>query len=122
MTTPDLTEKLKEFLMGCDINNQIGKPLFAVRSSSYSLSPAVAEIIAKQLAPEIDKMMPRWIPVSEGLPDEGQAVDVWTKRGIRFTDVVINKTTYKDWRWDNHDYSVQFDSVIYWMPIMKGPM
>ena len=103
MSTIDLTGKLKELLMRCDYNE-----VFSLK-------------VAKQLAPEIEKMMPRWIPVSERLPEDGQRVDVQTKDGRRFTDVFVNKTTYKGWRWDNHDYSVQFDSVIYWMPIPKGP-
>ena len=106
----DLTEKLKELLMGCE-NLEGG----------YYCSGKDADLLAKQLAPEIEKMMPRWIPVSERLPEDGQRVDVQTKDDRRFTDVFINKTTYKGWRWDNHDYSVQFDSVIYWMPIPKGP-
>ena len=101
----DLTEKLKELLMGCDY------------SGAFSLK------VAKQLAPEIEKMMPRWIPVSERLPDEGQEVDLWV------LDCRYENMTFKSE--DNNRFFIEAgglnmiclygDDNIYWTPIPKGP-
>ena len=108
MNTNDLTEKLKEIMV--ELN--------------HPLSDWYAEDIAKQLAPEIEKLMPRWIPVSEGLPDDGQKVDVF-----RHGERRINMHFYKS----DPGYFTSIDGVLvfwlkdkvngdmYWTPIMKWP-
>ena len=103
MTTNDLTEKLKELLMDCDFE-------------TFSTAE-----IAKQLAPEIEKLMPRWIPVSEGLPDEGQRVDVWNGES-RWPDMGFITTRSGKWVLVGHGGVIEEGEQVYWMPIMKGPM
>jgi hypothetical protein len=57
MTAADLTEKLKELLMGCDCNNVKSSPLFTIVDNRLVLAAHVADLIVKQLAPEIEKMI-----------------------------------------------------------------
>jgi hypothetical protein len=109
----DLTERLKELLSTAKFGK--GKHL--------SVSQELAEMLAEALAPEIEKMMPRWIPVSERLPDEGQGVDVWgNEQSIRSAEFKNGKffqwVGYHD---DGYDLEIAF-TVTHWMPIMKGPM
>ena len=59
-----LTEKLKELLMATGHFN------------GYH-SDFIAERIAQHLAPEIEKMLPRWVPVSEIKLKDGVRYLVW---------------------------------------------
>jgi len=120
----DLTEKLKELLMRCDCGTSNCFTLFDANDECYTLGKSLAGRIAKQLAPEIEKMMPRWIPVSERLPDEIDMVDLWAN-GTRYENMFFTKG-------DTGNYFISPDvetmiclygnnDDIYWMPIMKGP-
>lgn len=104
MNTPDLTEKLKELLMDCDFE-------------TFSTAE-----IAKQLAPEIEKMMPRWIPVSERLPDEGQMVDITTIHGVRMTGMETIVRSDGAMQFGDDECTYYACQVTHWMPIMKGPI
>jgi len=108
--TTDLTEKLKELLMKT--------PVFG---NYNEINAAFAAQTAKQLAPEIEKMMPRWIPVSERLPDEGQRVDVWNGES-RWPDMGFVTTRSGKWVLVGHGGVIEEGEQVYWMPIMKGPM
>ena len=106
----DLTEKLKELLMECDWK-------------SITPTMPLAEMLALQLAPEIEKLMPRWIPVSERLPDDLQCVDIINK-GNRWADMIFIKRNFGGDIFTCVDRSVELASgmATHWMPIMKGPM
>lgn len=124
MNTPTLAEKLKELLMGCDITIAQSIGIYNSDFLGYYPSSRFAEVIAQQLAPEIEKLIPQWIPVGERLPDEGQLVDIWHlsqryenmglihgRSGNYFTNIDGNVTIW-----------VENKSDIHWTPIMKGPM
>jgi len=106
MNTADLTEKLKEIMV--ELN--------------HPLSDWYAEDIAKQLAPEIEKLMPRWIPVSERLPDEGQMVDITTIHGVRRTGMETIVRSDGAMQFGDDECTYYACQVTHWMPIMKGPM
>ena len=55
----DLTEKLKELLMGCDITIARSIGIYNSDFLGYYPSSRFAEAIVKQLAPEIEKMLLR---------------------------------------------------------------
>ena len=116
MTTPDLTEKLKELLMSCDL---VEITRIFNHGTGYYPSESLARTIAKQLAPEIEKMMPRWIPVSERLPEDGFHVLAEWWQG----DVCIAHIRDGVW-WYRGNTGMKAANVppVKWMPIMKGPM
>lgn len=121
MNTNDLTEKLKELLMGCNCGDVNNRPGFVANDECYTLRQSLCERIAQQLAPEIEKMMPRWIPVGERLPDEGQVVDVITGGNVRICDLVTIIRPDGGMQFEGDGFAC-YAKVDYWMPIPKGPM
>jgi len=103
MNTADLTEKLKEIMV--ELN--------------HPLSDWYAEDIAKQLAPEIEKLMPRWIPVSES-PEErgGYLCEIDGSKHGR--GIIYEVVYWRDGQW--LEYSLMSCPIVRWMPIPKGPM
>jgi len=119
----DLTEKLKELLMGCDIKKDMKNHILFNKRDGCYLGDILASRLAQQLAPEIENMMPRWIPVGEGLPDKGQMVDIW-HLSQRYENMGLIHGRYSNY-FTNIDGNVTIwvenKSDIHWMPIMKGP-
>lgn len=81
MNTTELTEKLKEFLMGCECTDNV-ITFFAPFGNKFALGDSIAHQLAKQLAPEIEKMLPR----------ESWSKDIPNKSGDW-------------WQWDGNDES-----------------
>jgi hypothetical protein len=108
MNTTDLAEKLKELLMECEN-----------REGGYYFYGGDANLLAKQLAPEIEKLLPRWIPVSERLPKIGRVVDVWVPGEGRLAAVEKKIDAIGKGYFSNHDYVTW--NATHWMPIPKGP-
>lgn len=99
-----------------------------VSCGAYSRLPrdraqGIVEAISAGLIPSLG-VLPRWIPVGERLPEDGQLVDVWYLSS-RYADMVFRVN-------DGRDYFVSIDctttcwlddkKTFVWMPIMKGPM
>lgn len=120
----DLTEKLKELLMGCDVGHRMdGHTFHATADGCYLADPMLGRI-AQQLAPEIEKMLPRWIPVSERLPDEGRLVDLWYD-AIRYENMFFHVNEGAGYFLSVDTCTICFVSdkkTTHWTPIMKGPM
>ena len=120
----DLTEKLKELLMGCDCHIGWNEYYFNSTHNTSSMSDHFASRIAKQLAPEIEKMLPRWIPVGERLPENGDWVFF-----VRSGKVYRGQRQQDRFECDYHRYFDHNHDVTDWMysitplpPTPKGPM
>ena len=57
--------------------------------------------------------IPRWIPASEQLPEEGQDVLAWERGGFAYVDM------RKDGKWTVADHN--FGAVTHWMPLPEPP-
>ena len=74
-----------------------------------------AQIIA--MAAEIEEQLPRWIPVTERLPDAGERVLCYCRANIY---EVMKMRTDGDWVYGtNHIYMHSF--VTHWMPLPQPP-
>lgn len=69
------------------------------------------------MAAEIEEQQPRWIPVSEKLPEAGERVLCYCRANIY---KVMKMRTSGDWVYEvHHIYMHSF--VTHWMPLPKGP-
>ena len=69
------------------------------------------------MAAEIEEQQPRWIPVTERLPDAGERVLCYCRANIY---EVMKMRTDGDWVYDtNHIYMHSF--VTHWMPLPTPP-
>lgn len=106
----DLTEKLKELLMRCDIKKDMKNHILFNKRNGCYLGDIIASRLAQQLAPEIEKMMPRWVPAGERLPEDGQVVDLFLSGDNRLFN----------WRFFSKE-GMPIKEVSHWRST-KGPM
>lgn len=64
-----------------------------------------------------ERNIPRWVPVSERLPDEEAVFDVWDSLGSRLTDIEIISGEFYDVCYDE-----PLDATVtHWMPLPPPP-
>jgi hypothetical protein len=87
-------------------------------AKGYSEAESCAEDIGGEIVPLY--RAPRWIPVSERLPEKGQRIIVWATDGkAAWIDVAEFEQTYKTTAWATTDeHSVPFT---HWMPLPEPP-
>ena len=71
------------------------------------------EILQKKYA-DAKAEIPRWIPVSEQLPEEDQDVLAWERAGFAYVDM------RKDGKWIVADHN--FGAVTHWIPLPEHPV
>ncbi len=102
MNSAELTEKLKEILL----------------THKIILGDRLALRVVRKLTPEIEKLLPRWIPLSEKLPDDCvNVLAIWHDGTLRLAWLESGEWTY----YGKEGMMLAGIPPTHWMPLPEGP-
>lgn len=76
--------------------------------------------LMKKTAEWLNEKIPKWIPVTERLPDYDEDVLVYANGLLRVWDRIKTLDDVDYWE-DEYGYWVDFNDVDYWMPLPPSP-
>ncbi len=79
------------------------------------------DYVLKAMQEYADQFKPKWIPVSERLPDQFQYVDIWTKGHDRLTGCHFDGEVFEAELFGEEEYFEPIKHVTHWMPLPEKP-